>query len=164
MRFLKEKENSEFAQIFFEHSVEANDEKIFFAFTYPYSYTLLQNELAELDTNYSTPVSSSATPRATSTSSSSSSTTTSSTSSAPAPAPKPHDIYYKRELVTESCDRRRIDLLTITSHEGANYKELEPLLSGLFPDSNPQSRPPEFPKKEVVFISARVHSGEGKVF
>lgn len=132
MRFQKEKENSDFTQIFFEHGVEANDDKIYFAFTYPYTYTLLQNELAELDAQFA--------------------------SAAPT---GPDDIYYRRELVTESCDRRRIDLLTITSNEGSSTTDLEPLLPGLFPDNKAGNRPSNFPKKEVVFISARVHSGEG---
>lgn len=140
LRFQKEKETSELVQIFFEHGVEANEDKIFFAFTYPYTYTVLQSELAEIDNSFKSSSSSSS-------------------------GQNSEDIYYKRELVTESCDRRRIDLLTITSLEGkSSTGELEPLLSGLFPDSKASSRPLVFPKKEVVFVSARVHAGEGSEY
>lgn len=139
MRFLKEKEASDVAQIFFEHGVEANEDKIFFAFTYPYSYTTLQNELAELDSLFASSLS----------------------SSSPVPTTvSQDDIYYKRELLTESCDGRRVDLITITSNDGAS-DELEPLLSGLFPNSQVHNRPNVFPMKEIAFVSSRVHAGEG---
>ena len=70
-------------------------------------------------------------------------------------------IYYKREVITRSLDNRRIDLLTITSADGASATDREPLLSSLFPDAKTvQDRPLVFPDKEVVFISARVHPGE----
>ncbi len=70
-------------------------------------------------------------------------------------------LFYQRELITRSLDGRRIDLVTITSTDGASATEREPLLSGLFPDSKKLTeRPPVFPEKEVVFVSARVHPGE----
>eukprot|EP01042_Synura_sphagnicola_P014153 gene14153-17917_t len=75
----------------------------------------------------------------------------------------PDSIFYQRELLTSSCDGRRLDLLTITSVNGASPTEKEPLLPGLFPDTlSPahSNRPPVFPTKEVVLVSARVHPGE----
>ena len=63
--------------------------------------------------------------------------------------------------MTNSCDGRRIELLTITSVDGASSHQHEELLSGLFPETrSPSSRPPVFPDKEIVFVSARVHPGE----
>lgn len=128
MRFSKEASNP---QLFFEHGVEVADDKIFFAFTYPYTYTMVQNELAQLDAAHVNNLQEKGT------------------------------IFYQRELVTNSLDNRRIDLLTITSVDGRSTTEHEPLLSGLFPESRRmEERPPVFPEKEIVFVSARVHSGE----
>ncbi len=73
----------------------------------------------------------------------------------------PNSIFYQRELLTRSCDGRRVDLLTISSMEGISKTEHEPLLPCLFPDmKKPHERVNIFPEKEVIFISARVHSGE----
>lgn len=70
-------------------------------------------------------------------------------------------IFCQRELLTYSRDKRRLDLLTITSLDGASTTEHFPLLSGLFPDTKRlQERPPLFPKKDIIFVSARVHPGE----
>lgn len=125
VRFSKEETSP---QLFFEHGVECADDKIYFAFTYPYSYSTLQNELAAIahENNFN----------------------------------EPHSMFYQRELLTLSRDGRRVDLLTITSVDGASAEQ-EPLLPGLFPDSLVKNnRPPAFPQKEVIFISARVHAGE----
>lgn len=117
-------------QLFFEHSVDSDNDKLQFAFTYPYTYTQMQNELDAIDVLHH------------------------------------HNnhiangIFYQRELLTRSCDGRKVDLLTITSLDGMS-KDREPLLSGLFPDARKATeRPPIFPEKEVVFVSCRVHSGE----
>lgn len=128
VRFIKEGEN---AQLYFEHSVDADNDKIFFAFTYPYSYTQVQTELANYDIHINR-------------------------------MDAPDTIFYQRELLTNSCDGRRLDLLTISSVDGAS-SEREPLLPGLFPDTlSPSSsnRPPVFSNKEVIIVSARVHPGE----
>jgi hypothetical protein len=71
-------------------------------------------------------------------------------------------MYYKRELLTRSCDGRRVDLITVSSVDGIAPNDHEPLLSGLFPDNERDlsRRSHVFPSKEVVFISARVHPGE----
>jgi len=71
---------------------------------------------------------------------------------------KAEKIYYKRECLCYSLQRRKLDLITITSHDGAST-DLEDRLPGLFPDTtNP--RPPIFQNKKVFFISSRVHPGE----
>lgn len=118
-------------QLFFEHGVEVANDKLFFSFTYPYTYTMVQNELAQYDSTHVNAMD------------------------------KKGSIFYQRELVTRSLDGRRIDLLTISSVDGLSVSEKEPLLPGLFPDATkPDERPPVFPEKEIVFVSARVHPGE----
>ncbi len=117
--------------MFFEHGVDSDNDKISFAFTYPYSYTQLQSELEQYDFHRNS-------------------------------METIGSVFYQRELLTNSGDGRRIDLVTISSVDGASKTEREPLLCDLFPDSisGPNTRPPIFPGKEVVFISARVHPGE----
>jgi len=61
-------------------------------------------------------------------------------------------IYFHRELLTRSTEKRRIDLLTITSHK---KKLAEREDSSEFPELRPQAF-----KKRYIFLSARVHPGE----
>jgi murein tripeptide amidase MpaA len=118
-------------QLFFEHGIDQANDKIYFAFTYPYTYTMLQNELEEVEAQHVNDL-----------------------------ADK-ESIFYQRELITRSLDGRRVDLITISSPDGASENEREPLLSGLFPETKRvEDRPPVFREKEVVFVSARVHPGE----
>ncbi len=126
--------NDNNAQLFFEHSIDSDNDKLYFAFTYPYTYTQLQQELEQYDSLFDSKLH----------------------------LNEDKSIYYRRELLTQSCDGRRIDLITITSPDGMMKDQYEPLLSGLFPDNmnSPELRPPLFQGKEVVFVSARVHSGE----
>ncbi|XP_047098849.1 cytosolic carboxypeptidase-like protein 5 [Schistocerca piceifrons] len=105
----------------------------YFAFTYPYSYTDLQNMLCSLDTKFK--LSEESTPKL-----------------------NLDDIYYHRECVCYSLERRRIDLITISSYHNISL-EREPRLRHLFPEIN-VPRPFKFLEKKVVFISARVHPGE----
>ena len=141
--------------LFFEHTVDVDNEVVHLAFTYPYSYSTLQSELAEFDEQYQNKLS------------------------------VPGSIYYRRELLTNSIDGRRVDLITISSVDGCSETEFEAPLPGLFPefsaeqnisdqtddisflDQKPQAtdcdqtpRPHVFPYKEVMVISARVHPGE----
>lgn len=68
------------------------------------------------------------------------------------------DIYYYRELLINSYEQRRIELLTITSFHGIEDKR-EERLKNLFPDySKPRCH--TFKDKKVIFISSRVHPGE----
>lgn len=129
VRFVKDNDSSQ--QLFFEHSVDVASDQLFFAFTYPYSYSQVQSELQVYDETHVNALD------------------------------DPTSIFYKRELLTSSIDGRRIDLLTITSAAGRRDYEYEPLLSGLFPDSkHTTDRSPVFVGKEVIFISSRVHPGE----
>jgi hypothetical protein len=126
----------------FEHVVDSDNDVLWFAFTYPYSYLTLQNELEVLDSRFEA-------------------VAVGNSKSSPS-------IYYRRELLTRSLDGRRIDLMTITSPTGMSSDEgssaREPYLPGLYPPApglySAVPRPHIFPKKDVVVISARVHPGE----
>ena len=85
VRFMKEGDGR---HIVLEHSVDSVDDRITFAFTYPYSYTMCQNDLQMMDMAHEN--------RWT----------------------DPLAIYYRRELLTRSLDGRRVDLITISSMEG----------------------------------------------
>ncbi|XP_058464870.1 uncharacterized protein LOC131438701 isoform X3 [Malaya genurostris] len=68
------------------------------------------------------------------------------------------DIYYYRELLTHSVERRRVELLTITSFHGIQTAR-EERLRNLFPDEK-TPRCHTFKNKKIIFISSRVHPGE----
>eukprot|EP01038_Epipyxis_sp_PR26KG_P006054 gene6054-8335_t len=119
-------------QLFFEHGVDSDADKIYFAFTYPYTYSMLQSELSQCIDKHINDFNN----------------------------PNKDSLFVQRELLIESLDRRRVDLITITSIDGVS-NEKEPMLVGLFPNCrDPSTRPPEFPNKEIIFVSARVHPGE----
>lgn len=70
------------------------------------------------------------------------------------------EIYYKRELLINSLEGRRVDLLTITSFQGIMNKK-EDLLGNLFPDDQSNAtRCHRFENKKMIFLSSRVHPGE----
>ena len=77
----------------------------------------------------------------------------------------PDAIYYHRELLTYSCDYKRIDLITISGCNQLNFKH-EPRFDPdhLFPpplDSSPREpRCYRFDKKRVYVLTSRVHPGE----
>lgn len=69
-----------------------------------------------------------------------------------------NEIYYHRELVINSVEQRRIDLITITSFEG--IEDLcEERIKNLFPDIS-MPRCHNFKNKKIIFLSSRVHPGE----
>jgi hypothetical protein len=134
VKYLKEEEGS---PLYFEHVIDNHpNTTISFAFTYPYSYTTLQTELSDYLVHNGDRLNQ---------------------------LDNPDCIYYCQELLTHSCDQLRVDLLTITSCEGASDQH-EALLPDLFPElvtpSSRSLRPLIFPSKEIVFLSARVHPGE----
>lgn len=69
-----------------------------------------------------------------------------------------NEIYYHRELVVNSVENRRIDLITITSFEGI-ADEREDRMKNLFVDYS-MPRCHNFKNKKIIFLSSRVHPGE----
>ena len=163
-----EKQDDGIPLLAFEHIIEANNDEVYFAFTYPYTYEMVQDDLKvidEISKNMNMSIAES--------------------------------IYCTRELVINSIDGLRVDLITITSVSGVSANlDRECTFPGLFPlitddteiadeteklnltersddteksdDTNHKdikkmdctTRPYIFPDKEIVFISARVHPGE----
>lgn len=69
-----------------------------------------------------------------------------------------NEIYYHRELLINSVEGRRIDLLTITS-----FSNIQPGREFRFNDLFPDATTPRchtFKAKKIIFISSRVHPGE----
>ena len=65
-------------------------------------------------------------------------------------------IYFNRELIAESLEGRRIDLITITKKD-RDVKTYEDIIPGLLLKND--SRPLKF-NKPVIFVIARVHPAE----
>ena len=61
-----------------------------------------------------------------------------------------HVLASSRELLCYSLEGLRVDLLTISSHEGIT-EDLEPRLPNLFPDTS-QERPRTFKGKKVCIF------------
>ena len=118
----------------------------YLAFTYPYSYKDLQIFLSRLEKKHGSLSEKSF-----------DALTKSSTNS----------IYFHRENVCYSLEKRRIDLLTISGVNGV-LSDREEKLDKLFPEHGTVNdkgrhvlRPFKFsPSKKTIFVSARVHPGE----
>lgn len=98
---------------------ENTDTMVYFAFTYPYSYSELQTSLISTDNRFLT---------------------------RPSP-PSFDDIYYVRECVCKSLENRRVDLITISSYYNITT-EREARLQHLFPEES-VDRPFKFNNKKV---------------
>jgi hypothetical protein len=101
----------------------------YFAFCYPYSYEETQQYLSELD-NKLKPTANNATT----------------------------SIYYHRELICKSIDDLRVDLITVSSQKGI-LKDLEPRLTGLFPDMQTK-RAHCFEGKKVILDFVRINTNK----
>lgn len=142
MRIRKSVRCDEDGHLCFEHSMDFENDVVFFAFTYPYSYAQLQSELEQMEETHVNTLD------------------------------VPGSVYLTRELITTSIDQRRIDLLTITAAGGhlQEQEAVIPGLfpsHGIGSAANSTSgklggagRPLLFPGKEVIIVSARVHPGE----
>ncbi|CAH1254060.1 AGBL5 [Branchiostoma lanceolatum] len=128
-----ETDNGNFILSFTHRFAETRGGTTYFTFCYPWSYTECQERLTQLDEKFS--ACKDLDPKST-----------------------PDCLYYKRELVTLSIDKNRIDLITITSCHGM-LDEREPRLEKLFPEKD-EPRPHKFKGKRVFFLSSRVHPGE----
>ncbi|GMH52100.1 hypothetical protein TrST_g4224 [Triparma strigata] len=79
---------------------------------------------------------------------------------------KSKDIYFHRELLTQSLDKRRIDMITISSlSDREDRKRDQPM--HFTPRTVPESGAENFrahkfsyERKKIVFVSSRVHPGE----
>jgi hypothetical protein len=90
--FIRPDDGSPSPQIVFEHTVDAADDTLFLAFTYPYSYTDVQADMAAVDA--------------------AAAQAHAAVLAAPV-VPDPEAIYCCRELLTRSPDGLRVDLVTI---------------------------------------------------
>ncbi|NXX76891.1 CBPC5 protein, partial [Urocolius indicus] len=124
---------TQFVLSFVHRFLEHRGATTYFAFCYPFSYTECQEMLAQLDSRFQE-------------------------CRHMSPASPLDSVYYHRELLCHSLDKRRVDLLTITSCHGMLEKR-EPRLDKLFPDTA-TPRPRRFAGKRVFFLSSRVHPGE----
>uniref|UniRef100_A0A672IR14 Cytosolic carboxypeptidase-like protein 5 n=1 Tax=Salarias fasciatus TaxID=181472 RepID=A0A672IR14_SALFA len=120
--------DNQFILSFCHRLLEVRGATTYFSFCYPFSYSECQEMLQQLDENY------------------------------PNAAHAPGTVYYHRELLCNSLDGNRVDLLTVTNCSGMQ-EEREPRLPKLFPDAN-TPRPHRFAGKRVFFLSSRVHPGE----
>ncbi|XP_016522006.1 cytosolic carboxypeptidase-like protein 5 isoform X3 [Poecilia formosa] len=125
--------NNQFILSFTHRLLDVRGTTTYFSFCYPFSYSECQEMLQQLDESY---------PNAAQLS----------------PSSAPGTIYYHRELLCNSLDGNRVDLLTVTNCAGM-WDERETRLPKLFPDTN-TPRPHRFPDKRVFFLSSRVHPGE----
>uniref|UniRef100_A0A3B5QYJ7 Cytosolic carboxypeptidase-like protein 5 n=1 Tax=Xiphophorus maculatus TaxID=8083 RepID=A0A3B5QYJ7_XIPMA len=125
--------NNQFILSFTHRLLDVRGTTTYFSFCYPFSYSECQEMLQQLDESY---------PNAAQLS----------------PSSAPGTVYYHRELLCNSLDGNRVDLLTVTNCAGM-WDERETRLPKLFPDTN-TPRPHRFPDKKVFFLSSRVHPGE----
>ncbi|XP_072490065.1 cytosolic carboxypeptidase-like protein 5 isoform X2 [Notamacropus eugenii] len=123
---------TQFVLSFVHRFVEGRGATTFFAFCYPFSYSDCQDLLNQLDQRF--------------------------LESHPSLSSSLDSIYYHRELLCNSLDGLRVDLLTVSSCHGLR-DEREPRLEQLFPDTN-TPRPFCFSGKRIFFLSSRVHPGE----
>uniref|UniRef100_A0A8B9HNX1 Cytosolic carboxypeptidase-like protein 5 n=1 Tax=Astyanax mexicanus TaxID=7994 RepID=A0A8B9HNX1_ASTMX len=123
--------DSHFTLSFVHRVLDVRRATTYFAFCYPFSYTDCQDMLLQVDQRLL------------------------SNTYALGPA---DSLYYHRELLCNSLDGRRVDLLTVTSCHGM-LEEREPRLDKLFPDHS-TPRPHCFAGKRVFFLTSRVHPGE----
>uniref|UniRef100_H3CWD9 Cytosolic carboxypeptidase-like protein 5 n=1 Tax=Tetraodon nigroviridis TaxID=99883 RepID=H3CWD9_TETNG len=126
--------NNQFILSFTHRLSELRGATTFFSFCFPFSYGECQEMLEQLDKSF--PNAAQLTPN----------------SSAPS------TVYYHRELLCNSLDGNRVDLLTVTNCSQMQ-EEREPRLPKLFPDTG-TPRAHRFPGKKVFFLSSRVHPGE----
>ncbi|XP_048386573.1 cytosolic carboxypeptidase-like protein 5 isoform X1 [Stegostoma tigrinum] len=124
---------NQFILSFMHRFLEYRGATTYFAFCFPFTYSECQEMLAQLDEKFE--YCKHLTMRS-----------------------PPDSIYYHREPLCYSLEKRRVDLITITSCDGMTA-ECEPRLEKLFPDDS-TPRPKQFPGKQVFFLSSRVHPGE----
>eukprot|EP01006_Ploeotia_vitrea_P025961 TRINITY_DN58927_c0_g3_i1.p1 TRINITY_DN58927_c0_g3~~TRINITY_DN58927_c0_g3_i1.p1 ORF type:complete len:728 (+),score=33.06 TRINITY_DN58927_c0_g3_i1:68-2251(+) len=121
----------------FNHTFEHDNNEVFFAFTYPYSYKELQEHLANWETVHGS-------------------------AHLTRQNPQPQDVYFVRETLLYTLEGRKVDLLTISNRSGmsdSTEPQIGPNLCERTGMMN-QKRPYLFPNKKIFYITARVHPGE----
>jgi len=107
-------EQKKFVLSFKFRTLENQNATTYFAFTYPFSYTEIQNYLKQIDTKCR------------------------SFKEQYEESKDLNAIYYHRECVTRSMEHRRVDLVTVSSHHGIS-EELEPRLRYFFMELDTQT-------------------------
>ncbi|XP_076673005.1 cytosolic carboxypeptidase-like protein 5 isoform X3 [Andrena cerasifolii] len=106
--FTLDQEGSDFTLSFVYNTPENRKAVTYFAFTYPFSYTDLQNYLRRIESRV-----------------------------AKRTVTGTDDVYYHRECAIKSLEGRRMDILTISSFHNISM-EREERLSNMFPEKNEQ--------------------------
>uniref|UniRef100_A0A7S3GAH4 tubulin-glutamate carboxypeptidase n=1 Tax=Palpitomonas bilix TaxID=652834 RepID=A0A7S3GAH4_9EUKA len=117
-------------KVTFRFRTEKGQEKLYFAFCFPFSYSDTQRMLKKLERKFS------------------------------GQKGIEKGVYFERELLTNSLDGRRVDLLTISSPKGLTELN-EPAVDGcphLATSSGGRAKTVD--GKRLFFVSARVHPGE----
>ncbi|CAF1426553.1 unnamed protein product [Adineta ricciae] len=134
--------NEDFKLSFIHRMADAKNSITYFAFCFPHSYDDMQTLLNTYDTLYNSKLANHYLER-------------------PSMPINGSDIYYHRETLCYSCDKNKLDLLTITSYKGITKEREHHFDRKLFPDCpNTTKRPHQFRNKRVFFLSSRVHPGE----
>ena len=130
--------NNSFLMSFVHRIPDRRDSVTYFAFCFPYSYEESQTALDKLDAQFAE----------------------CRELSAHTVADMPDKIYYHRELLCHSLDKRRVDLITISACNGINGRR-EPRFDPdhLFPSTR-VPRAYRFDSKRVYILTSRVHPGE----
>lgn len=134
-------------QLHIEHSF-AKD-VAYFAWTYPYSYSTCQADLARLEARFQRPLVAQSAAAGADHGEAENGAENGLTSSTDAPS-APDAIYFHREVLTTSIDGRNIDLITVSDHRGilpdteASY--------GSLPVREGQSRARSFDTKPYCFV------------
>lgn len=133
-------EDKQFTVSFVYRFGDTRLQTVYFAFTYPYTYTDLLNHLAALENHSKTKLgngdnNSGIINFIICISKNISLFNLLLTSFILILEPKQDDIYFHRELLTYTLESRRVDLITISSHHGIT-KLREPRLPNLFPEPN----------------------------
>lgn len=155
-------EDGNFVMSFCHHVPETPHLDIMYAFTYPFSYTECQTMLDKFDEKFSRSEENlrEMISQVLLAKNQNLKITEEHVGDSGSPNDILDEIYYKRELLINSLEGRRVDLLTITSFQGI-LNNREDVLGNLFPDDYTNTRRcHRFENKKMIFLSSRVHPGE----
>ena len=115
-----------------EHQLQAADDKVYFCFTYPYTYSMVQEDLDAMNQHHNRLDD----PHAI--------------------------YWHRELLTTTNDGNRLDLVTISSCYGIDPDGNKEPLLDGVFPDASGDgsSRPLSFPQKQILWVSGRVHPGE----